>query len=222
MTEITSPALEIVDLPVGEIDPNPWNPNKQSEKVARAERESIQRFGFIDPVTVRPHPEQEGRWQIIDGEHRWREASSLGHTTIPAVVLPLGEAEARKLTVVLNETRGEADVVLLGALLADLKRLDEDSFADALPYTDGELEHLLSLGDEDWDRFTQTPVEETNDEVESPGHEVVLSLTEQQYEEFTAHVNILRRELRLESVPDAVLAAVRQQALVANQSSGDS
>jgi len=47
---------------------------------------SIREFGFVDPITVRT---VDGRYQIIDGEHRWRAAKDEGITTVP--IVDLGE-----------------------------------------------------------------------------------------------------------------------------------
>jgi ParB-like nuclease domain len=134
------------------IHANPWNPNKMDERTRQAARESIATYGFIDPVTVREHPEIDGHFQIIDGEHRWQEAQELGYDAIPVVVLGVDDTTARKLTIVFNETRGEADSVLLGTLLKQLEAEDAD-FRTALRYDDGELKHLLSLAEADWDDF---------------------------------------------------------------------
>lgn len=152
MPETAAP-LEIVYVDISLLDPNPWNPNVQDESTAQAERESIEEHGFIDPVTVRRHPTVEGRFQIIDGEHRTQEAVALGHTEAPVVVLDVDEDTAKRLTMILNETRGDHDVAKLGALLADLaERFDLDALLIGLPYSSGELEHLLEIGRFDgWD-----------------------------------------------------------------------
>lgn len=156
MSPSETTALVVVDLPVGAVYPNPWNPNLQNEKVQQAERESIEHFGFIDPITVRPHPTKTDEFEIIDGEHRWSTVRDLGHELIPAIVLPLDDVAAKKLTVILNETRGDADVVLLGKLLADLQAEtgDIDELLLGLPYSAVELDHLTALADVDWDQYT--------------------------------------------------------------------
>lgn len=211
--------LEIVRLPTAKIHPNPWNPNRQSEVVARAERESIEHFGFIDPVTVRPHPTVEGEYEVIDGEHRWRTAMDLGYEEIPAVILELTDAEARRLTIVLNETRGDADVVLLGMLLTELQAMtDEDGFAIALPYTSNELDHLLSIGAEDWDQFRQQ-IDGATLPPDSTLREVTLTMEADVYDRFTRWLQMLAKEWEL---PDAgatelVVEAVRRSALAVNQ-----
>lgn len=144
--------LRVVDRAV--VHANPWNPNKMDERTQVATRESIATFGFIDPVTVREHPDIDGHYQIIDGEHRWIEAGELGYKQIPIIVLlDVDDVTAKKLTIVFNETRGEADSVLLGGLLANLKDELGDGFMTALRYDDGELKHLLELADADWNRF---------------------------------------------------------------------
>lgn len=207
--------LVIVQIACDLIDPNPWNPNRMNEVVEQAERESIERFGFVDPVTVRNHPEAEGRYQIIDGEHRWRIASEAGYTEIPAVILDVTDDEAKKLTIVLNETRGEADVVLLGQLLSDLKDLDD--FGTALPFSRGELDHLLSIGAEDWDNFGRDDTADPPPPLDVV--EVVLYIKTKQHKAFLGWIEILRKEWELPDaeVTDLVVEAVKRAAVAANQ-----
>jgi ParB family chromosome partitioning protein len=64
--------LSVTELPTGKIHAAEWNPNRQSEVVAKAQAESIELFGFIDPILVRPHPDHPDEYQLVDGEHRWR------------------------------------------------------------------------------------------------------------------------------------------------------
>jgi ParB-like chromosome segregation protein Spo0J len=142
-------------IPVTELEPNPWNPNAMDAATLTAERESIQTYGFIDPLTVREHAE---RFQIIDGEHRWRVATELDYEALPCVVLEADDATAKKLTVILNETRGQADPVLLAELLGDLRsRLNEDDAAlrAGMPYNDDELRALLRVNEDDWDGYRE-------------------------------------------------------------------
>lgn len=144
----------MVRLPVGELVPNPWNPNRQNDAVRRALSESMTEFGFIDPVTVRRL--DDGSYQIINGEHRWREAQEQGVAEVECVVIDADDDQARRLTLILNETVGEHDVVALGTVLAQLQNdgVDMETLLRGLPYSGTELTHLLSLADEQWDRFS--------------------------------------------------------------------
>lgn len=138
------PEIEIVHLPVGKIDANDWNPNQVPDHVMQAAKESIERYGMIDPIVVR---KTGARWQIIDGEHRYRVCADGGRETVPSIVVKASDAEAKKLTILLNDIKGRHDPDLLGALLADIKiELDIDEFMLALPYTEAELTGLLDRG----------------------------------------------------------------------------
>lgn len=151
MPETQELTIQYVDVRL--LDPNPWNPNVQDEQTAKAERESIETYGFIDPVTVRVQPADAARFEIIDGEHRLIEAKALGHTVAPIVVLDVDDDQARKLTIILNETRGDHDLALLGQLLADLStRSTVDDLLVGLPYTADDLARFVEIGRVDgWD-----------------------------------------------------------------------
>ena len=55
---------------------------------------SIEQSGLMNPVEVRPHPEQESRYILISGGHRLRAHELLERKTIDAVILNISEREA--------------------------------------------------------------------------------------------------------------------------------
>ncbi len=140
--------LDVRRAAVGELVENPWNPNRMSPDTLAAETASIVEYGFVDPITVRKHPKRKGKWQIIDGEHRWIAAKNAGLKTVPIVVVELSDASAKKLTLVMNETRGEADRVQLGKVLAELKAEGVDF--SALDFSPQEITDLISIADIEW------------------------------------------------------------------------
>ena len=75
--------------------------------------------------------------QIIDGEHRWKIALERHLDLIPAFDLGVVEdAVAQQLTIVLNETRGQANPAKLGALLTSVMAKEtKESLLSTLPYT---------------------------------------------------------------------------------------
>ena len=138
--------LEVVSVPIDFLAPNPWNPNVQDAFIYEKEKESIRRFGFVVPVTVR---EKGDRWEIIDGEHRWKAAKDLGYLYLPVIVIDVTEEEAKQLTIVLNETRGEANPAKLKALLADLTgSVPMSELMTVLPFSPEKMESIL--GNFDW------------------------------------------------------------------------
>ena len=184
-------------VPYFDIAPNSYNPNVMPARVYQAELESIAHFGFIDPVTVR---EVSEGLSIVDGEHRWRAFRELRElwmagalekfhddllpmfeaNTLPVVNLGvLSDTDAKKLTVILNETRGRANTVDLAALLAEI---GQDTGAEelrvGLPYSDAELSDLLQLAGYDWNATASTaPQEGTSDQDETTSTEEFRSFT---------------------------------------------
>lgn len=136
------------DIAIDLLHENPWNPNEMGDRVYEAEKESIRTYGMIDPILVRPHPAIEGEYQIIDGEHRRNSCRDLGYQFIPCdVIHNISEANAKKLTIILNETRGNAQKTELSRLLADIKLDLGDDLILGLPYDPAELDDLVQLGE---------------------------------------------------------------------------
>lgn len=138
-----------------ELSPNPWNPNEMDPGMLEYARASIAKFGFVDPVTCRSIGKS---LQIIDGEHRWRIAIERQLATIPVFDLgPLDDATAQQLTIVLNETRGQANPSKLGQLLKELMAKEsKESLLSTLPYTREAFDRLTGLPAFDWEDLGST------------------------------------------------------------------
>lgn len=150
-----------VKIKRSQLSNNGYNPNKTTPREQEAIAESLNQYGQLTGVLVRPDSENDGSYIIIDGEHR---SMVLTEEVYVDVVHGLSDADAKKLTVIMNETRGNADKIELAQLLASIES-DFDGFEDlqlGLPYEDIELQELIDLADVDWDNF----------EVESQGSEV--------------------------------------------------
>lgn len=145
-----------IAIPKTKLHPNPWNPNHMKPRQQTAVEESIKSYGQVLELLVRPHPELEGEYQIIDGEHRF---NVLPDTVYCNVIHGLADAQAKKLTIVMNETRGAADKIELAQLLAELNTQIDD-LSTALPWDDAELDELIKLADVDWESFTDAFEEE--------------------------------------------------------------
>lgn len=51
---MSSPEIEIVDIPIKDIEPNPTNPNRMDDAALKALMEDIEQRGFVQPILVRP------------------------------------------------------------------------------------------------------------------------------------------------------------------------
>lgn len=82
----------ISHIEIARIRPNPFQPRADFDQQALDElKDSIQRKGIIQPVTVRPGT--EGMYDLISGERRLRASSEIGLATIPAYVIEVKHDE---------------------------------------------------------------------------------------------------------------------------------
>ena len=112
MSKITDQKLLIEYVPIDVLKPAEYNPRKWSDAATTQLKESLTRFGLVDPFVVNNAP---GRENILIGGHfRLKVAKELGFTTAPVVYLniPVLERE-RELNLRLNRNLGEWDWDLL-------------------------------------------------------------------------------------------------------------
>lgn len=131
-----------VKIPLDKVHPNPWNPNVTSEREQEAISESLEEFGQVLEILVRPHPDIPGAYQIVDGEHRYLEMAENG-VIVANVLYGLSDVDAKRLTLIMNETRGKPDTEKKAVLLAEIKNLQPENYSNALPYSQDELDELL-------------------------------------------------------------------------------
>ena len=80
--------------PIEALKPNPDQPRKIFDQGELTElAESIRDKGVLQPILVRSQPGQEGVWQIIAGERRWRAAQLARLTEAPIIVREMDDVE---------------------------------------------------------------------------------------------------------------------------------
>lgn len=136
--------MKVHDIAVGHLEPNPWNPNRMPKEMRAKLRAYVEREGFVEPLVVRA--KEEGRYEILGGEHRWRVAQDLGYETVPCVVVDLDDRRAKILSINLNELKGQSVPDLLAELVHDLSRETSlEDLATQLPYDLTDLRDLTDL-----------------------------------------------------------------------------
>jgi ParB family transcriptional regulator, chromosome partitioning protein len=94
------------EIPVGEIDRNPFQTRTQVNEDQLAElAASIAANGVVQPILVRPLA--SGRFQLIAGERRWRASQLAGKATIPAILRQVSDEQAMEITIVENLQRAD-------------------------------------------------------------------------------------------------------------------
>ena len=130
--------ITITNIPINELKLAGYNPRKWDKTAFENLKESIQRFGLVDPLLVNSAPNRKNI--IIGGHFRWHVAKELGFKEVPVVYLNIPDLEKEKeLNLRLNKNLGEWDL----KLLADF---DESILAD-IGFSSEELDDIFDLDD---------------------------------------------------------------------------
>lgn len=106
----------IQELPLADIRPNPHQPRKEFDEETLGElAASIKSIGIVQPITVREV--EDGKYEIVAGERRYRASKMAGRETIPAYI-----------------RKTENDDVLALALIENIQRDDLNAMEVAISY----------------------------------------------------------------------------------------
>lgn len=93
------------------IHPNPQQPRRDFDPVALQElADSIRQKGVIQPLVVRPMPDNE-TFQIVAGERRWRAAQMALIHDVPAVVRDYSDDEVLEVAIIENIQRADLNAM---------------------------------------------------------------------------------------------------------------
>ena len=100
--------LTIKGYPIEQIYRNSWNVNSMTPKKFESLKESIREtkgeFLKYNPILIREL--EKDKYEIVDGEHRYKACMELGFTHIPAIVEPDVDLEkAKEMNVIYNQNR---------------------------------------------------------------------------------------------------------------------
>ncbi len=103
--DVDADSSEFLELPIDQIDPNPYQPRRHfDEEAIDSLTASIRELGVLQPILVR-RAEGGGRYELVAGERRWRCARRAGLTHIPAVVRRIDDVTSLAEAVVENIQR---------------------------------------------------------------------------------------------------------------------
>ena len=100
--------MQLIQLPIQLIQVPEWNPNGMDEGTRPKLLSSIQRFGLVVPLVVRPL--SDGRYETVGGAQRLGVLREMEHDQVPCVIVQLDDAEARLLAQALNRIQGQDDL----------------------------------------------------------------------------------------------------------------
>lgn len=95
---------------LSEIEPNLSQPRKEFDEEALNElADSIAAHGILQPLLIRPT--QNGMYQIVAGERRWRAARLAGLSEVPALIRELSDEETDQVALIENLQREDLNAV---------------------------------------------------------------------------------------------------------------
>lgn len=114
VADASGAAGEVRYLPIGSIEPNPFQPRQVfSEDELENLAASVREHGVLQPILVRPVPVADSppRFQLIAGERRWRAATRADLRQIPAIVRAVDDKSALELAIIENVQRHDISAI---------------------------------------------------------------------------------------------------------------
>ncbi len=138
--------LGAVMVHLDRIRSHPLNSNVMPEDLREKLKAHVRRTGKYPFIVVRPHPDEPGSFQVLDGHHRVEVLRELGHTEARCDVWNVDDREAKLLLATLNRLQGQDVPIRRAQLIHELMgELSLPDLAGLLPETDKQLEELESL-----------------------------------------------------------------------------
>ena len=100
--------MKIESKLIKDLKPATYNPRQISTKDYNSLKESIKKFGLVDPIIIN----QNGN-VVVGGHQRLKICKELKHIEIDCVVLDLSKEEERELNIRLNKNQGQFDMDIL-------------------------------------------------------------------------------------------------------------
>lgn len=106
----TDGSSAISDIEISRISPNPDQPRRTFDEESLEElAASIRELGVVQPLTLRLS--DDGDYQIIAGERRWRAARIAGLASVPAYVRTVSDSEMTEMALIENIQREDLNAI---------------------------------------------------------------------------------------------------------------
>lgn len=139
----------VLELPLSQISPNPHQPRRMFDDASLKElADSIRTTGVIQPIVARGT--NDGTYELIAGERRWRAAKLAGLEVIPAIIRSVDPVMQAQMALIENIQREDLNPVdratAYKALVTNLG-LTQSELADRLGEDRTVISHYLRLLD---------------------------------------------------------------------------
>ena len=102
------PGDGVREIPIELVTANADQPRRRFPQVELDELEaSIRDKGVLQPILVRTQPGEDGVWQIIAGERRWRAAQAARLTEVPVIIKEMDDVAVFEVAIIENVQRSD-------------------------------------------------------------------------------------------------------------------
>lgn len=164
-----------------------YNPRELTDKQYLQLKDSLLRFGVIDPVLVNVNPERENI--IIGGHQRTKVWRDLGNTTIPCIKLNLSAEQEKELNIRLNKNTGQFDKDALNSFF-DREELIDWGFEEWEFGIQEDVDYSI-LDEEDFDDDLENELDEMTNGVKKA---IQIEFEPEHYEEASEIVRFWREQ----------------------------
>jgi len=136
---MNQPTMEIKELPLKDLKSAVYNPRKKlkkGDKEYEKIKQSLLKFGYVDPIIVNED------LTVIGGHQRLTVLKDLDYETAKCVIVDLPKEDEKALNIALNKITGQWDEALLADLLLDLQ--ESDFNLDLTGFEPPEIDDILS------------------------------------------------------------------------------
>lgn len=143
------PGARLAHLDPADIIPNAHQPRHVFDEGDLAELvHSIREIGVLQPIVVRPLPDQPGKYELVMGERRLRATKQVGLSTIPAVIRETADADMLRDALLENLHRAQLNPLEEASayqqLLSDFE-ITQDELAQRIGRSRPQITNTLRL-----------------------------------------------------------------------------
>jgi hypothetical protein len=153
--------MKTKEIEISKLKPAEYNPRQISKKQYNDLKQSVEKFGLVDPIILNKD------MTVIGGHQRLKVCKDLNYDKISCVVLDLSKEQERELNIRLNKSGGEFDMDALAnyfdveeltdwgfkhvELGLNIDKIDEDPEIEFSQYLDESHNYVVLFFDNDID-----------------------------------------------------------------------
>ena len=153
--------MKTKEIEISKLKPAEYNPRQISKKQYNDLKDSVEKFGLVDPIILNKD------MTVIGGHQRLKVCKDLNYDKISCVVLDLSKEQERELNIRLNKSGGEFDMDALAnyfdveeltdwgfkhvELGLNIDKIDEEPEIEFSEYLDESHNYVVLLFDNDVD-----------------------------------------------------------------------